>query len=207
MITLIGGLVILLVAVIVIALCIRPKNPAASNDPTIDTTLVTDPTQTAELAVTSPAKTEFVTVEQDLLLQGISDPSQPVLINGAAVTQNADGSFAHTLQLQPGKNQITVTHKDKTLTYNVEYRYAVQSFSPENQTTFNCGATIQVELLARSGSTMKVTLNGKVAKPSADVKEGDTIAITFGEKTTTVKVEKVVEHALKADASDMYSLL
>ena len=101
MITLIGGLVILLVAVIVIALCIRPKNPAASNDPTIDTALVTDPTQTAELAVTSPAKTEFVTVEQDLLLQGISDPAQPVLINGAAVTQNADGSFAHTLQLQP----------------------------------------------------------------------------------------------------------
>ena len=164
MITLIGGLVILLVAVIVIALCIRPKNPAASNDPTIDTALVTDPAQTAELAVTSPAKTEFVTVEQDLLLQGISDPAQPVLINGAAVTQNADGSFAHTLQLQPGKNQITVTHKDKTLTYNVEYRYAVQSFSPENQTAFNCGATIQVELLARSGSTMKVTLNGKDIK-------------------------------------------
>ena len=53
----------------------------------------------------------------------------------------------------------------------------------------------------------KVTLNGKEAKPSANVKEGDTIAITFGEKTTTVKVEKVVEHALKADASDMYTIL
>ena len=53
----------------------------------------------------------------------------------------------------------------------------------------------------------KVILNGKEAKPSANVKEGDTIAITFGEKTTTVKVEKVVEHALKADASDMYTIL
>lgn len=53
----------------------------------------------------------------------------------------------------------------------------------------------------------KVTLNGKVAKPSADVKEGDTISITFGEKTTTVRVEKVVEHALKADASDMYTVV
>ena len=53
----------------------------------------------------------------------------------------------------------------------------------------------------------KVTLNGKVAKPSSNVNEGDTIAITFGEKTTTVRVEKVVEHALKADASDMYTIL
>jgi len=53
----------------------------------------------------------------------------------------------------------------------------------------------------------KITLNGKVAKPSADVKVGDTISITFGEKTTNVKVEKVAEHALKADASDMYTIL
>ena len=53
----------------------------------------------------------------------------------------------------------------------------------------------------------KVTLNDKVAKPSANVNEGDIIAITFGEKTTRVKVEKVVEHALKADASDMYTIL
>ena len=53
----------------------------------------------------------------------------------------------------------------------------------------------------------KVTLNGKVAKPAADVREGDIISITFGEKITSVKVEKVVEHALKADASDMYTVL
>ncbi len=53
----------------------------------------------------------------------------------------------------------------------------------------------------------KVTLNGKVAKPSANVDTGDVIAITFGEKVITVRVEKVVEHALKADASDLYTVL
>ena len=53
----------------------------------------------------------------------------------------------------------------------------------------------------------KVTLNGKVAKPSANVDTGDVIAITFGEKVNTVRVEKVVEHALKADASDLYTVL
>lgn len=53
----------------------------------------------------------------------------------------------------------------------------------------------------------KVTLNGKVAKPSADVKEGDEIAVTFGEKTVKVRVVQVKEHALKADASDLYTIL
>lgn len=53
----------------------------------------------------------------------------------------------------------------------------------------------------------KVSVNGRVAKPSANVDVGDTIAITFGEKTVTVRVEKAVEHALKADASDMYTVL
>lgn len=53
----------------------------------------------------------------------------------------------------------------------------------------------------------KVTLNGKVAKPSADVKEGDEIVVTFGEKTVKVRVVQVKEHALKADASDLYTIL
>lgn len=53
----------------------------------------------------------------------------------------------------------------------------------------------------------KVTLNGKVAKPSADVKEGDEITVTFGEKTVKVRVVQVKEHALKADASDLYTIL
>ena len=161
MVKLVGALVILLIAVLVIALCIRPKNPADANDPTGDTTATLDTAPATELVVTSPEKTEFVTVEQALVLQGTSDPAAPVLVNGAVIAQNPDGSFSHTVQLQSGKNQITVTHKDKTLTYNVEYRYTVQRFEPEAQTTFNCGATIQVELLARSGSTIKVTLSGK----------------------------------------------
>lgn len=53
----------------------------------------------------------------------------------------------------------------------------------------------------------KVMLNGKVAKPSADVDVGDTISVTFGEKTVNVRVEKITEHALKADASDLYTIL
>ena len=53
----------------------------------------------------------------------------------------------------------------------------------------------------------KITVNGKVAKPSANVKEGDNISLTFGEKVINVKVLSVAEHVLKQDAADMYEVI
>ena len=53
----------------------------------------------------------------------------------------------------------------------------------------------------------KVMINSKVAKPSSNVKEGDIIEITFGEKTVKVEVIKIAEHTLKQDASDLYKVL
>jgi ribosomal 50S subunit-recycling heat shock protein len=53
----------------------------------------------------------------------------------------------------------------------------------------------------------KVMINSKVAKPSSNVKEGDIIEITFGEKTVKVEVVKIAEHTLKQDASDLYKVL
>ena len=53
----------------------------------------------------------------------------------------------------------------------------------------------------------KILINDKVAKPGADVKVGDVIQLTFGERIIKAKVTKVAEHALKADASDMYEIV
>lgn len=58
---------------------------------------------------------------------------------------------------------------------------------------------------ASDGSRIKV--NNKTAKPSCDVKVGDIIEITFGNKTVSVEVLNIAEHALKADASQMYKVL
>ena len=52
-----------------------------------------------------------------------------------------------------------------------------------------------------------VTVNGKRAKASYEVKENDIIEISFGEKTLRCRVLDVREHALKADASSMYEIL
>ena len=50
----------------------------------------------------------------------------------------------------------------------------------------------------------RVTVNGKVARASYEVKEGDVIAIRFGQRTLTVEVVAVAENVGKAEASAMY---
>lgn len=52
-----------------------------------------------------------------------------------------------------------------------------------------------------------VSVNGRKAKASYDVKEGDIIEVTYGERTLKLKVLDVREHALKADASSMYEII
>ena len=50
----------------------------------------------------------------------------------------------------------------------------------------------------------RVTVNGRVARASYEVKVGDEIAIRFGERTLRVEVLAVLENAGKADAAAMY---
>lgn len=50
----------------------------------------------------------------------------------------------------------------------------------------------------------RVTVNGKVARASYDVKVGDVIEIRFGEKTTKYEVLSVSEYATKEQASSMF---
>ncbi len=52
-----------------------------------------------------------------------------------------------------------------------------------------------------------VEVNGKRAKASYDVKEGDVIAVTYGERTLKFRVLDIREHVAKADASSMYEII
>ena len=53
----------------------------------------------------------------------------------------------------------------------------------------------------------RVTLNGKQAKPSTEVKVGDVMEIRFGEKMAKYRILAVAETVRKADAGAMYELL
>ncbi len=50
----------------------------------------------------------------------------------------------------------------------------------------------------------RVTVNGKVARASLDVKVGDVIEIAFGNNTTRVEVLSVKESVRKDEAQLMY---
>lgn len=51
----------------------------------------------------------------------------------------------------------------------------------------------------------KVAVNGKPARASYDVKEGDIIEITLGARSVKVKVTAVKETVRKEEASEMYT--
>lgn len=50
----------------------------------------------------------------------------------------------------------------------------------------------------------RVTVNGRPAKASYDVKIGDVLEIRFGQRALTVEVTSVNEYAQKAEANAMY---
>lgn len=53
----------------------------------------------------------------------------------------------------------------------------------------------------------RVTINGKTAKASAEVKVGDIIEIGFGTKAVKVEVCAILETQKKDEASEMYKYL
>jgi ribosomal 50S subunit-recycling heat shock protein len=53
----------------------------------------------------------------------------------------------------------------------------------------------------------RVSLNGRVARASAEVKPGDIIQIQFGNKTFKAEVLQVLEHVKKDDAPNMYRII
>ncbi|MBO5939467.1 MAG: RNA-binding S4 domain-containing protein [Clostridia bacterium] len=55
--------------------------------------------------------------------------------------------------------------------------------------------------------TEHVFVNGRRAKASYDVKVGDVIEITFGQKTVKMKVLNVRDSVGKAEASDLYEII
>ena len=55
--------------------------------------------------------------------------------------------------------------------------------------------------------TEHVEVNGRRAKASYDVKVGDEISVTFGERTLKIRVLEVKDTVAKADASSMYEVI
>lgn len=53
----------------------------------------------------------------------------------------------------------------------------------------------------------RIEINGKVAKPSKDVKVGDVVSVSFGNNTMRFEVLSIDEHQTKQSAESMYRIL
>lgn len=53
----------------------------------------------------------------------------------------------------------------------------------------------------------RVTLNGKVAKPSSEVKPGDILVLGFGSKQMQVEVLAVKENVPASEAASLYRVI
>ena len=63
--------------------------------------------------------------------------------------------------------------------------------------------TVSKELAANQ----RVIVNGKIAKPSTDIKPGDVIEVIFGLRSLTVRVLEVRDVVRKNEASDLYEVI
>ena len=52
-----------------------------------------------------------------------------------------------------------------------------------------------------------VNVNGRRAKASYDVKEGDIVEVIYGNRTLKFKVLTVSDHVMKSDAQSMYEII
>lgn len=53
----------------------------------------------------------------------------------------------------------------------------------------------------------RVSINGKVVKPSAEVKIGDEVNIVFGNRDFRLRVMSLEENPKKQDAAELYEVL
>lgn len=53
----------------------------------------------------------------------------------------------------------------------------------------------------------RVTVNQKRAKAGTEIKVGDEICISFGQRTLTLRVEEVLETIRKQNAGEMYTVI
>ena len=182
---LIGVLAVLLVIALIVAVSLgggqkdaKPSDGTQST-PSGSTEGSTQIQPEVGLTVTYPAATELVTLEKTLVLTGASDPKESLTVNGSEVTRSADGSFSWPVELNSGLNEIVISHKGETVTYQVEYRYAVESFLPSGDASYNSGATIQLAISVRKGSKVeaklgdtKITLKEDANQLGSGVAEG-----------------------------------
>ena len=141
---------------------------------------VSDDLVLKDLTITSPKQKNVTVYDNIITFVGASDPNFELTLNGEKPERTEYGYFSLTKELKPGKNTFAFTHKGKTDTYTVNYKYVVlQSCSPSSAVTIDSNSTLIVKATARVGSTVTATLSGQTITLKSQEDQKDTEFATY----------------------------
>jgi len=113
------------------------------------------------LDISLPTKKQFVTYEESVQFRGNFDPNQEVIINGEKVTPSSKGGFSVWVPLKVGKNTVTLEHKGKATSYNIERKVIIlKTVNPTKSMKVAGGSTIGFNVIAYKGSKITAKING-----------------------------------------------
>ncbi|MDL2232938.1 Ig-like domain-containing protein [Ruminococcaceae bacterium OttesenSCG-928-L11] len=122
-----------------------------------------------ELQVTKPEKTSYTTNEPVVTFTGASDPNFPITINGEAVATDASGYFTVTLELKGGENTFTISHKDKSVHYQIVREIEIlKDITPQGSIAAEGNMSISISALAYEDAAVYAVINGTTVAMTVD---------------------------------------
>ncbi len=127
-----------------------------------------------ELTISKPAQTKMSTFEPNVVFAGASDPNEEVLMNDKAINTDQNGYFNETIELTPGENVFTFTHKGKTIIYTIVRQVQVlKEITPVGNVSLDGNMVVSITAVAYEGATVTASVNGATVKLSPRASEED----------------------------------
>lgn len=114
---------------------------------------------------------EIILWEDRFQFSGRADPRNQLFINGEPVEIAQDGSFSHTVPLEVGRQTLELCYKEARFSFQIQRRYAVQSYAPEGRRDYHAGQTLLLQVMARDGSRVEALFRGERIALSPDINQ------------------------------------
>lgn len=145
-----------------------------------------------DLEMTSPYYTNYSTDDTSVAFMGTFDENFDVYFDGEKLTLNEAGNFYFEKQLEVGMNTFVITHKGKTINYNVERTINVlksvgSSVSEGKTLSVDGGTSVSILAVAYKGSYATATLGGTTIELTENAKS-DAVDINSSYAAFTGKI-------------------
>lgn len=145
-----------------------------------------------DLEMTSPYYTNYSTDDTSVAFMGTFDENFDVYFDGEKLTLNEAGNFYFEKQLEVGMNTFVITHKGKTINYNIERTINVlksvgSSVSEGKTLSVDGGTSVSILAVAYKGSYATATLGGTTIELTENAKS-DVVDINSSYAAFTGKI-------------------